>query len=419
MDGIHHLCSTKPSEAPWSGLRTRQWNPAWCGRKLRGDSGFLERRPHGQRSLNTNSLPSDPSPTWATAGMKRKFEARNSSRMPQKQARQDPVSCQTCRKRKLKCDRKSPCASCSARGLQCIYTSGGLNIDQPGVPRPPVYSERITELSTSPHLTTPIAATANIGAHRTPGVESTTTVERLETMIMGQISSDGVPLEVEDAIRPVSRQAQSSLVPSLVCEPSDLVLPEHACPDRSPNKQHMMPHMPTRQEALELFGYYCDRLDWQYHIIVPERVKEQIHGIYQDRMGESMNFHHAALLFAIAASAASYRLQDEPEACSDVSPSVGSYAFYAGDTLLRGDYLASPTIEGLQAAMIIGHHIPATKMPPAISLLFSHRTSVHQAMSMGLHVTDSPGHQHQNGRRDPVDLELRRRLWWDLVSYDW
>lgn len=35
--------------------------------------------------------------------------------------RQDPVSCETCRKKKLKCDRDYPCANCVARGTTCVF----------------------------------------------------------------------------------------------------------------------------------------------------------------------------------------------------------------------------------------------------------------------------------------------------------
>ena len=37
--------------------------------------------------------------------------------------RQDPVSCQSCRQRKLKCNRQVPCANCQARNVRCIYKS--------------------------------------------------------------------------------------------------------------------------------------------------------------------------------------------------------------------------------------------------------------------------------------------------------
>ena len=35
--------------------------------------------------------------------------------------RPDPVSCQSCRSKKLKCNRVHPCSNCSARGLSCDF----------------------------------------------------------------------------------------------------------------------------------------------------------------------------------------------------------------------------------------------------------------------------------------------------------
>jgi hypothetical protein len=36
-----------------------------------------------------------------------------------KRPRQDPVSCQFCRQKKLKCNRQQPCSNCVARGINC------------------------------------------------------------------------------------------------------------------------------------------------------------------------------------------------------------------------------------------------------------------------------------------------------------
>lgn len=41
---------------------------------------------------------------------------------PDRRPRQDPVSCETCRKKKLKCDRDYPCSNCVSRGTTCIFT---------------------------------------------------------------------------------------------------------------------------------------------------------------------------------------------------------------------------------------------------------------------------------------------------------
>jgi hypothetical protein len=41
--------------------------------------------------------------------------------MPRDRTRPDPVSCQTCRSKKLKCNRVQPCSNCTARGITCKF----------------------------------------------------------------------------------------------------------------------------------------------------------------------------------------------------------------------------------------------------------------------------------------------------------
>lgn len=41
--------------------------------------------------------------------------------MQRNRARPDPVSCQSCRSKKLKCSRVQPCTNCTARGIPCHF----------------------------------------------------------------------------------------------------------------------------------------------------------------------------------------------------------------------------------------------------------------------------------------------------------
>lgn len=41
--------------------------------------------------------------------------------MQRSRARPDPVSCQSCRSKKLKCSRVQPCSNCTARGITCHF----------------------------------------------------------------------------------------------------------------------------------------------------------------------------------------------------------------------------------------------------------------------------------------------------------
>jgi hypothetical protein len=55
--------------------------------------------------------------TLGMSAVKRK--AVDPAEEPQRGHRQPQISCDSCRKRKLKCDRADPCSSCAVRGLPC------------------------------------------------------------------------------------------------------------------------------------------------------------------------------------------------------------------------------------------------------------------------------------------------------------
>lgn len=179
--------------------------------------------------------------------------------------------------------------------------------------------------------------------------------------------------------------------------------------------------LPSEADALSLFDYYYKHLDYQYHLVVPAKIKQVIHALYEGiGHGGSGDLNHIALLFSIVATALFYQLlstesSDVAEICSRET------VFLAGAALIQSNYVAYPTVEGLQAAMIIGHHLSSLTLNPSVSSLFSHGGLVNQAKSLGLHLLDCPqvAAARQEKGFDKSEIELKRRLWWDLASYDW
>lgn len=93
--------------------------------------------PRTFHGLRTQSLP--PSPRLTPVLLRRTLpntrhlhrlqmkRSHNSMDSPQTRApssatsrRQEPVSCQFCRTKKLKCSRESPCSNCISRNLECV-----------------------------------------------------------------------------------------------------------------------------------------------------------------------------------------------------------------------------------------------------------------------------------------------------------
>jgi len=46
--------------------------------------------------------------------------------------RQNPISCQFCRSKKLRCDRAQPCANCFARRINCVPASVSVEYSAQG-----------------------------------------------------------------------------------------------------------------------------------------------------------------------------------------------------------------------------------------------------------------------------------------------
>lgn len=187
---------------------------------------------------------------------------------------------------------------------------------------------------------------------------------------------------------------------------------------KSPASIHVASFLPTEAEALRLFNYYHKHLDYQYHLIIPPKTKRQINILYEAvASGGPVDLNHIALLFSIFATALSYQqLSSEvAEVCSSET------AFLAGAALIQSKYITYPTIEGLQAAMIIAHHLSNLTLNSSVSSLFLHGSLVSQAKSLGLHLLDCPQSvaDRQEKGFDKSEVELKRRLWWDLASYDW
>lgn len=363
-----------------------------------------------------------------SVAMKRKSDNDEASSASKKPPRQDPVSCQTCRKRKLKCDRKSPCGSCSARRLQCLYASPTSenvqtrrieNIESPAKAQnlgdvvreshPSPTREQVPSAIVPPSIGTR-EKSVNVDSDFRPNDESVATVERLETIVMGHWVPNAVPTVHRDEFT-TPGQTPMTAAGHIAAEGDQVILTEN------PNTIHLPSYLPPWAEAMCMFRYYCDHIDFQYHVILPSRTEQQIQGIYNAvSRQEQIDLGHTALLFSIIASTAYYKLR-----CESSDHRSQTAAFLAGAALIQSNHIAYPTLEGLQATMVIGHCLSNTTLPSAVSSLFVHRLFLNQAVNMELHLLDCPrfGNERVSDGPERATLELKRRLWWDLVAYDW
>lgn len=256
--------------------------------------------------------------------------------------------------------------------------------------------------------------------HSRNGNEPLLTADWLETIVMGHRVPSAVPAtlraELSQRREPERSPSQQNTTPCDRFPP----MRERLASRANPATIYLPLYLPSIAESLSLFRYYCKYLDFQYHLIIPSRVERQIETIYANvARNESINLAHTALLFSITAAALYYQLLIESSDYAE--PFSQESTFLAGAALIQSNYITYPTLEGLQATMIIGHHLSNMNLPSSVSPLFVHRSFVSQATSMGLHIVDSPRvvTERLANEFDKTNVELKRRLWWDLVAYDW
>ncbi|KJK63877.1 Zn2-Cys6 binuclear cluster domain protein [Aspergillus parasiticus SU-1] len=336
---------------------------------------------------------------------------------PQKRVtRQDPVSCESCRRKKLKCNRQQPCSSCVTRRLPCSYVVAPAAADTRNVGSEDGNRRESTipgQLNT-PELQEMRSADSQPVANPQPSYrsrESLMTADWLENIHMGQRVPTATPKLLRDELDELRNKGASV--------PPGTLLPVSCrswnASREDPGTVNLLSFLPHKHEALALFQYYTNYIDYLYHIIFPKRVEDQIDGIYRAiERGQPPNLNHLALFFSIAASSLFLQLSVESSIHAELCSR--EFSFLTGASLIQSNYPVNPTVEGLQAAMVIMHHASNISSHPSVSGLFVHGSVISQAKNLKLHCIDSPRLREANPS-DVVEMETKRRLWWDIASF--
>ncbi|KAL4737939.1 hypothetical protein BDV11DRAFT_216323 [Aspergillus similis] len=320
------------------------------------------------------------------------------SRQP---SRQEPLSCQNCRSRKIKCDRQRPCFNCATRALTCLYATRSNHPHHPNHKQTDSHEAR-----------DPATAAFQDVRSSTEDREELTMADWLEKIVMSPRVIDNLPLGLKEKLIAVQREHQRSTAERPrgleLCKDLDIINP--------------LALLPPKTEVVGLLRYYVDYINYLYHIIVPDRARMQINCIYEciDN-GSPVNMNHVALLFSIIAVILYFQLQSASEPADHVEKHCQDFAFLVGASLVQANYVAYPTIEGLQAAVIIAHHLSNIDIDPSVRGMFVLEAMIGQAKSLSLHCTDLPRFKEERrcDKSDLVVVEIKRRLWWHLTAYDW
>ncbi|KAN0082228.1 hypothetical protein V8E54_003526 [Elaphomyces granulatus] len=357
-------------------------------------------------------------------------------------SRRLPISCEPCRKRKIKCPRdRRPCQTCLRRGLhadECVYLG-----------RPRLSSEQAsgTDASVQKELLERIRNLEDllqrqIGAHRSPQrsdpespsvtvTSSARTISDLDRAVESTISRFETPghvgsLQVSATghVRyvPVASQWNSVLANNSTSESSEK-LETHGA-DQGDLALPFDCHGPTStRDLLALLppARYCDVLKDVYfrvfsplfHVLHDPTFEEEYRRFRQDM--DSVSKGWIGLLFIILAIAVTALDDDDPllpdlgrekTVGANIKALSARYRSMAMRCLSADSIITRHSVRSLQALVLILYARSHSNLPTWTLLGFAH----HVAIAMGCHIDP------ERFGLGPVECEERRRAWAGLMT---
>lgn len=194
---------------------------------------------------------------------------------------------------------------------------------------------------------------------------------------------------------------------------------EHSSPRRSSLR---CIDIPSREDALALFKDYLDNTDFHVvNLIHYPTTQTMIHKLYtQLRQGEKVSLASVAFVLSFCAASAFFWDQEFPSGfdfLSEENAAAHSHAWRASafDLLDQSQRAALNSLDVILARLILADLVYNME---GTSTRFRYIQSGARAAAyeLGLHLIDLPGHE---GEDTSLHREMKRRVWWYLVSTDW
>ncbi|KAL2157991.1 hypothetical protein VTH06DRAFT_4800 [Thermothelomyces fergusii] len=349
--------------------------------------------------------------------------------------RQPQTSCDSCRKRKLKCDRRQPCSSCVARCLPCHGQPNPVAnaIDQSSIPSSTADAilRRICALEEAvfgghqdqedsrshgdrgdhgdhPQERRTAETVWPRGAARRAEMTATEGLEEFElghmaTMQLGQLRNFKVGIAKHRVRYPLAFLGASVLELGVIW---------------------MMP----RAAAAALLQDYLDHV-YPLHPIVHGSTTRKLLGAFYDALARRDRLvpHTTAFILALAVVSAYFWQPDVGRhnyfaSLREAAEASFVWRDWASDILVNtAQEPGTSTLEGVQAWVLLSF-LAQTVEGASHRLRFLHSCSLTAARQLSFHVVDSPTKADPASRaasENHVTCELKRRIWWYIAATDW
>ncbi|KAF8847308.1 hypothetical protein BDZ45DRAFT_699308 [Acephala macrosclerotiorum] len=322
--------------------------------------------------------------------------------------RPDPVSCQSCRSKKIKCNRVHPYSNCTARSIICNFLV------------PPQVQSNTT--STNAELRARIERLESILLKQSSSTETQISDENSPTQQYLHLSSESelVANDKQKRDRELRLLQNIGTREDSLTNASDLNL-------RRPVDEGTVVEFPVYKIATLLLESYESNFDHLCCILYTPSVQSLTKTVYlRLNQNKSVLPGQAALLLSIfALSAYFYQPFDVSEVAATKRDAIHLSKYLSRGALDVLDYSrrnALGTLEDVQASILmsyVSYHLDGFS---ARGRLLS-TAAVSMARELRLHRLDADNESSttsdQSSIRDMIDRELKRRVFWHVVSTDW
>ncbi|KAI0875477.1 hypothetical protein GGS24DRAFT_489294 [Hypoxylon argillaceum] len=346
--------------------------------------------------------------------------------MQAKKGRPEPVSCQLCRSKKLRCNRAQPCSNCESRNVPCHFL----------IPPSRNQRGRTPEVQNNTEILARIERLESIVL-----TEGTPSRKRLDSHITFTPHSDGSIQYGEQDERDTDLNLlenvgvrEDSLISSLsddlafTISSVDEILeqPEHSQHVSSTSTGRTIITLPTYKTAVILFDCFEAEVDHMCRVLHLPAVRSLMKTFYiRINQNESILPSHAALLLSLfALSAFFYRPAGNAKVVTTDNVTTRLSRYWSRGALDVLEYSRRNTsgaledIQGLILMSYVTYHLDGFSARYRYLLALA----VSMARDLGLHRTDADDYattDRSSSLRVLIDNEVKRRVYWHLVASDW
>ncbi|KAK2017362.1 fungal-specific transcription factor domain-containing protein [Colletotrichum eremochloae] len=344
-------------------------------------------------------------------------------------------SCQLCHRRKVRCDKKQPCASCARGGFQCYYPPVGQPVRRARKATIADVASRISDLEKTlvagavqrPSATfrppqTPASSLNFISGHaaaESPGPPTAPSSGPHAKVVGDEILvRKGASSQYFDEVL-ISRVIEEehdiqSVLTTPVSEPALKAAPSPfnpmgilSAPDL---KLDLADLLPPKSGAIELWKNYVDRVELCNKVLHRPTAEVLIYTAIDDP--HSAPLDAMAVMFAVFFVSAVILEPSTVQGLTGEDKVTCLHRFKTGleQAFAKADFLEHPSVKLLQALTV---YMAALRVHnPGRGLWILNGLAIRAAQSIGL---------HRDGTRlglSPFESEIRRRVWWHLLGRD-